>query len=42
MSAKERNPTQENDNGVNMSPKRLWLLRVQWEANSVGSVEIAK
>lgn len=35
-------PTQENDDGVNMSPKRLWLLGVQREANSVGSVEVAK
>lgn len=25
-----------------MSPKCLWLLRVQWEANSIGPVEVAK
>lgn len=35
-------PTQENDDGVNMSPKRLWLLGVQREANSIGSVEVTK
>lgn len=38
----ERMPTQENDNGVNMSPKRLWLLRMQRETNSIGPVEVAK
>lgn len=35
-------PTQENDNGVNVSPKCLGLLGVQWEANSIGPVEVAE
>ncbi len=34
--------TQKNDDGVNMSPERLRLLRVQWEANSVGPIEVTK
>lgn len=25
-----------------MSPQRLWLLRVQWKANTIGPVEISK
>lgn len=35
-------PTQENDDGVNVGPERLWLLRVQREANSIGPVEVTK
>jgi len=39
---REQMPTQENDDGVNMSPKRLRLLGVQREADAVGAVEVAK
>lgn len=34
--------TQENDDGVNVSPERLWLLRVQRETNSISPVKVAK
>lgn len=35
-------PTQEYYNGVHISPKCLWLLRMQWETNSIGPVKVAE
>lgn len=34
--------TQENDNGIDVSPQRLRLLRVKREADPVGAVEVAE
>lgn len=39
---KKKVHTQENDNGVNMSPKCFRLFRVQWKANSIGPIEVAE
>lgn len=35
-------PTQENYNGVHISPKGLWLLGMERKTNSIGPVKVAE